>query len=176
MRVLRGAQAVRIAAPAKYVCGQTGRSAQRYNRCMDAFGIELHPTYVAVDCRNADLALWSDRSRALAVACIQQDVNRVLVDAIDCDPAGHFALRDALTALILAGVPPGFRLALVTNVSRLEAFFGILRRDLEWLSIPARCFADRGEALAWLAGPPRRTATGSSDSCCMNSSPPTAQS
>ena len=113
-------------------------------------GIEHHPYYVAVDCRNADVALWSERSRALAVACIEQNVNRVLVDATDCDPAGHFALRDALTALILAGVPPGFRLALVTNLSRLEAFFGILKRDLEWLSIPTRCFTDVDEAVQWL--------------------------
>ena len=123
---------------------------------MDEYGIERHPRHVFVDCRNADAAIWLHRSRGLAMACIRHSVDRVLVDATDCDPEGHFALRDALTALMLAGMPPGFRLALVTNVSRLGAFFA-LQHDLNWLNIPLRCFEDGGDAEKWLlsAAPPR---------------------
>jgi hypothetical protein len=116
---------------------------------MDEYGIEHHPRHVFVDCRNADAAIWLDRSRGLAMACIRHSVDRVLVDATDCDPEGHFALRDALTALMLAGMPPGFRLALVTDVSHFEAFYG-LQHDLHWLNIPLRCFEDAGDAQAWL--------------------------
>ena len=121
---------------------------------MDECGIEHHAQYIAVDCRNADTRMWSERTRAFAVACIEQKANRVLIDATDCDPDGHYALRDALTTIILVGVPSGFRLALVTNVSRLQALFGTLQRDLQWLQIPARCFAEDSEALAWLVSAP----------------------
>ena len=127
---------------------------------MDARGIEHHSQYVAVDCRDADARMWSERTRAFAVACIEQNVNRVLVDATDCDTEGHYALRDALTTLILAGIPTGFRLALVTNVSRLQALFGPLQRDLQLLQIPARCFAEDGEAIDWLVGAPAAQALG----------------
>lgn len=119
---------------------------------MDPCGIKHHPQYVAVDCRDADLRTWSERTRAFALACIERKVNSVLIDAADCNADGHYALRDALTTLILTGIPAGFRLALVTNVSRLQAFFGTLQRDLQWLQIQARCFADEAEALEWLLG------------------------
>ena len=122
---------------------------------MEERGIEHHGSYVSVDCRNADVALWTDRSRALAMVCIQRSVDRVLVDASDCEPAGHYALRDALTAMVLGEVSSGLRLALVTNVSSLAALFGVLQRELEWMNVPARCFGQRGEAVAWLVGPPR---------------------
>jgi hypothetical protein len=120
---------------------------------MEEPGIEAHALYLTVDCRNADARVWTDRSRALAVACIRRSVNRVLVDATDSDPEGHFALRDALTALMLAEATSGLRLALVTNVSRLEAFFDILQRDLHGLNIPARFFACKEQALEWLLRP-----------------------
>lgn len=117
---------------------------------MEHSGIELHASYVAVDCRKADEQLWTDRSRALAMVCMQRSVNRVLVDASDCNPEGHYALRDAVTALVLGEVAPGLRLALVTNVSSLEALFAILRSELEWLNVAAQCFRQRGTAVDWL--------------------------
>lgn len=117
---------------------------------MEQPGIEHHGSYVSVDCRKADAQLWTDRSRALAMMCIQRSVDRVLVDASDCDPAGHYALRDALTAVVLGEVSSGLRLALVTNVSSLEALFGILQRELQWLNVPSRCFGQTGEAVEWL--------------------------
>lgn len=131
---------------------------------MDQCGVEHHAHHVAVDCRKADLTVWSDRSRALAIACIERTVDRVLVDATDCDPAGHFALSDALAALMLAGMPPGFRVALVTNASLFAAFDG-LQRDLQWLNLPVHCFADGRAALEWLLSPmpSRRTV------CSINS-------
>ena len=126
---------------------------------MDPYGIERHGQYVAVNCRDADIPLWLERARALAALCLDQKVNRVLIDATDCDPDGHHALREALATLILGGVPAGFRLALVTNVSRLQAFFGSLQRDLEYLRIPARCFAEDDAALEWLLNAPGARST-----------------
>ena len=117
---------------------------------MEAQGIELHESYIAVDCRKADAELWTERSRALAMVCLQRRVDRVLVDASDCDPAGHSALGDALTAVVLGEVSSGLRLALVTNVSGLEVVFDKLQRELEWLNVPSRCFGHRSEAVEWL--------------------------
>jgi hypothetical protein len=117
---------------------------------MEQPGVELHAAYVAVDCRKADTQLWTDRSRALAVVCVLQRVDRVLVDASDCDPAGHYALSDAITALMVGGVSTHLRLALFTNVSSLEALFAMVRRELAWLNVSAECFRQRGTAVDWL--------------------------
>lgn len=110
---------------------------------MEDEGIEHHVLYVSVDCRNADARVWADRSRALAVTCIRQSVNRVLVDATGCDPEGHFALRDALSALMVAEAVSGLRLALV----------GIGQHSFQWLNVPARLFAHKEQALEWLLSP-----------------------
>lgn len=88
------------------------------------------------------------------MVCLERNVDRVLVEASDCDPAGHSALGDALTAVVLGEVSSGLRLALVTNVSSLQVVFERLQRELEWLNVPSRCFGHRGEAVAWLLGSP----------------------
>jgi hypothetical protein len=119
---------------------------------MDEYGIAHHAHHVSVDCRRADALVWSDRSRALAVACIERTVDRVLVDATGCNPEGHVALSDALTALMLAGMPLGFRVALVIDARLFEAFAD-LQRDVQWLNLPTRLFTETGAALEWLLSP-----------------------
>lgn len=112
--------------------------------------LEPRAGYLSVDCRCADARAMSEACRELAVECLEKQVNRVLVDAIDCDPEGHHALRDAFTMMILAGIPDRFRLALLTDVPRVRALFADLQRDLRLLNIEARLFGREAEAVEWL--------------------------
>ena len=88
--------------------------------------------------------------RALAVACIQKQVTRVLIIAGDDDPAGERALRDALTMMVLAGIADGFRLALVTPLPRVEYVYRNAQRDFTAAGITTRQFDNEDEALQWL--------------------------
>jgi hypothetical protein len=131
---------------------------------MEERGISRRGHYLAVDCRGADIRMWSERARAFAVACLENDLNRVLIDAADSDSDGYSAVRDAMTTLILAGIPHGFRLAVVTNVPRLHALFVDVQRDLLRLGVPARCFSEETRALEWLlATPAARDSSARSD-------------
>lgn len=102
------------------------------------------------DCDNADLGEMAQVCRELAVECVSREANRVLVLANGCDPDGHLALRNAFTTLLLAGIPSGFRLALITDVPRVRALFGDLERDLRVLNVHAKVFGDEGQAVEWL--------------------------
>ncbi|HEY5897009.1 MAG TPA: hypothetical protein VIV54_05560 [Burkholderiales bacterium] len=112
--------------------------------------IESRQGYLAVDCRSADARAMSQACRALAVECLEKQINRVLIDAIECDPEGHYALRDAFTMMILAGIPDRFRLALLTDVPHVRVLFADLQRDLRLLNIEARLFGRENEAVEWL--------------------------
>src|SRR5687768_9995504 len=61
----------------------------------------------------------ADLYRALAVTCVERQIRRVLIVIGDDEPAGERALRNALTMMVLAGVPRGFRLALVAAMPRV---------------------------------------------------------
>lgn len=124
--------------------------------------IEPRPGYLWVDCRNADARGMSEACRALAVECLTKEINHVLIDAIDCDPDGHQALRDAFTMMILAGIPDRFRLALVTDVPRVQVLFDDLQRDLLLLDIRARRFGRESDAVEWLV-PARAARTGETE-------------
>ena len=52
--------------------------------------------------------------------------------------------------MLLAGIPDGFRLALVSNVARIRWLFVDLQRDLWRVSIQAALFDDEAKALEWL--------------------------
>lgn len=88
--------------------------------------------------------------RDLAAQCLATHPNRVLVQANGCNPDGHLALRNAFTTLILAGIPAGFRLALVTDVQRVRALFGDLQRDLLVLNVHVKAFEEESDAVEWL--------------------------
>ena len=93
--------------------------------------------------------------RALAVRCITQEVKRVLVKPGDADSAGERALRDAFTMILLAGIAPGFRIALVTSEPRIEARYRICMQDLLLAKVNARLFGNADEAVSWLTQPER---------------------
>lgn len=88
--------------------------------------------------------------RALAVRCIQEEVKRVMVKPGDDDYAGERALRDAFTMILLAGIAPGFRIALVADDQRVEARYRICVRDLRMANVDAKLFTSENEARLWL--------------------------
>ena len=90
--------------------------------------------------------------RSLAVTCVEKQTPRVLIVAGDDDPAGERALRDALTVMVLAGLPAHFRLAVVVALPRAAPIYGNTERDLNAAGIPTRLFEKEEEALLWLAG------------------------
>lgn len=90
--------------------------------------------------------------RALAVTCVQRQIARVLIVAGDDEPAAETSLRDALTTMILAGIPEDFRLALVIALPRVAWAYGKTRRDLEAAGITTRLFENEEDAARWLDG------------------------
>lgn len=100
--------------------------------------------------------------RALAVTCVQKQYRCVLIVAGDDDPAGEHALREALTVMVLAGIPSDFKLALVASSERVEFTYRNAQRDLCAAGVTTRVFEREGEARAWLDSPSVSTASRSS--------------
>ena len=115
--------------------------------------VEFRAGCLFADCGSADLGEMAQACRELAAECVSRDVNRVLVLADGCDPEGNLALRNAFSIMLLAGIPTGFRLALVTDVPRVRALFVDLERDLRILRVHAKAFGDESEAVEWLHQP-----------------------
>lgn len=90
--------------------------------------------------------------RSLAVNCVQRQISRVLLIAGDDDSGGEHALRDAMTIMVLAGIPADFRLALVIALQRALAVYGNTERALNAAGIRTRVFATEEEAVLWLDG------------------------
>lgn len=88
--------------------------------------------------------------RALAVTCLERQITRVLVIAGDDEPAGERALRNALTMMILAGIPDGLRLALVATSRRVARTYRHAERDFTAAGIATRVFENEEDAARWL--------------------------
>ena len=90
--------------------------------------------------------------RALAVACVERQIARVLILAGDDEPAGERALRDAMTMMVLAGIPEDFRLALVAALPRAAQTYRNTPRDFNAVGIKTRLFENEEDAARWLDG------------------------
>lgn len=91
--------------------------------------------------------------RAAAAECLRTGCHRVLVvGAASFDPSVHLAGRDALRSLALAGLPAGFRLALVALSANLVDIYDNAVLEAERLGLEARRFGSEPEAERWLAG------------------------
>jgi hypothetical protein len=108
------------------------------------------PGYLRVDCGDRIGAELSEIYRAFAAICIAKQAQRVLVSSGDGDIDGHRALRDALATMLLAGIPAGFRIALVTGNRAIERMFHDVRSDLRVLDIEAGIYATEKAAVEWL--------------------------
>ena len=113
------------------------------------------PGYLVVEARLTNGAEVADIFRSLAVRCLEKQINRVLVKAGDNDSAGERALRDAFTTMLLAGLPLGFRIALVAGTPAIQARYRTAQRDLALAGVDARLFESEAEAIGWLEGPDR---------------------
>lgn len=93
-----------------------------------------------------------ERSRAFVNTCLQSGCTRALIvgDAKG-DAFHHLALRDALHSMSVAGVPPGFRLALVAGAPELIAVYDAALVEAGRCGIEARRFTVETDAEAWLA-------------------------
>jgi hypothetical protein len=94
----------------------------------------------------------SELYRALAIRCLEMQAARVLVVVGDDEPAGEQALRDALTVMVLVGIPTGFKLALVTASPKVAYTYRLLPRDLPAAGIKACLFESEEAAKQWLGG------------------------
>lgn len=90
--------------------------------------------------------------RALAVTCVERQLARVLIVAGDDEPEGERALRDALTIMVLAGIPKEFRLALVAALPRVAQTYALTQRDFNAAGIKTRVFENEADAVWWLEG------------------------
>lgn len=90
--------------------------------------------------------------RAFVNECLQRHCTRALiVGTAKGDSFYHLALRDALRAMALAGVPAGFRLALVASTPELIAVYDAALVEAGRHSIDARRFLAEPDAETWLA-------------------------
>ena len=112
--------------------------------------IEHRSGYLSADCERRDARELAELYRTLAVECMATQADRVLVNAANCDAESHHALRDAFTTMLLAGIPRGFRLAMITTSPRARAFFLELQGDLRRLDVDAALFVEERPAVEWL--------------------------
>lgn len=118
-------------------------------------GIEERREYIRVDCADGGARDISRLYQDFAVACVERQLVRALVKAGGTDPQDQLSLRDAFAAMVLAGIAPGFRIALVAPAGPIAAAFRRLERDLRQLRIDAAVFRREDEAREWLLSRPR---------------------
>ena len=88
---------------------------------------------------------------AFANECVTRTCNRVLIiGKAKFDAFSHLALRDVLRSMALAGVPAGFRLAVVANTANLIAVYDTAVVEAGRLGIDAKRFMTEQDAARWL--------------------------
>ena len=88
---------------------------------------------------------------AFANECVTRTCNRVLIIGnAKIDAFSHLALRDVLRSMALAGVPAGFRLAVVANTANLIAVYDTAVVEAGRLGIDAKRFMTEQDAARWL--------------------------
>jgi hypothetical protein len=90
--------------------------------------------------------------RSFVHECLQRHCRRALIEGSAAwDAFNHLALRDALRAMAQAGLPEGFRLALVALTPDLIAVYDAVLVEAGRCGIEARRFRAAADALGWLA-------------------------
>jgi hypothetical protein len=89
--------------------------------------------------------------RAFVTECLQRHCKRALiVGRARIDAFCHLALRDGLRAMSVAGVPAGFRIALVAETPDLIAIYDAAVVEAGRCGIEARRFPTPADAERWL--------------------------
>ena len=90
--------------------------------------------------------------RTFVNECLQRGCSRALIlGTARYDAFYHLALRDALRSMAVAGLPSGFRLALVAGSPDLIAVYDAALVEAGRCGIEARRFLDEAAAKGWLA-------------------------
>lgn len=90
--------------------------------------------------------------RAFVVECLQRHCARALIcGTATVDAFYHLALRDALRSMAQAGLPDGFRLALIAVTPDLIAVYDAALVEAGRCGIEARRFLKEADAELWLA-------------------------
>lgn len=85
-----------------------------------------------------------------AESLLRKGKSLLVIGAGGGDSFVHLAGRDSLRALALAGVPPGFRLALIAKTADMIAIYDAAVVEAARCGIAARRFRTEAEAAAWL--------------------------
>jgi hypothetical protein len=113
--------------------------------------IQERAGYLAVDCgSHSNARELSQLYRDFAVACVEKQVSRVLLKAKHGSVEAHFALRDALTMMLLAGIPSEFKIGFVADSPPTAQALQALRDELRRLGVVAALFDAEEPAVAWL--------------------------
>jgi hypothetical protein len=89
--------------------------------------------------------------RSLVNECLQRQCRRALVVGhARIDAFYHLALRDGLRAMSVAGLPAGFRIALVAETPDLIAIYDAAVVEAGRCGIEARRFSTAADAERWL--------------------------
>ena len=92
-----------------------------------------------------------DCYHAFANVCLTRTCKRVLIIGnAKIDAFSHLALRDVLRSMALAGVPAGFRLAMVADTANLIAVYDTAVVEAGRLGIDAKRFMTEQDAARWL--------------------------
>jgi hypothetical protein len=90
--------------------------------------------------------------RTFVNECLQRHSTRALiVGTASVDAFYHLALRDALRSMSVAGLPDGFRLALIAGTPDLIAIYDAALVEAGRHGIEARRFLDEADGQRWLA-------------------------
>ena len=88
---------------------------------------------------------------AFANECLTRTCIRALIIGnAKIDAFSHLALRDVLRSMALAGVPAGFRLAMVADTANLIAVYDTAVVEAGRLGIDAKRFMTEQDAARWL--------------------------
>jgi len=90
--------------------------------------------------------------RSFVIECLQRHCTRALIcGTATVDAFYHLALRDALRSMSQAGLPDGFRLALIAVTPDLIAVYDAALVEAGRCGIEARRFLNEADAQGWLA-------------------------
>ena len=110
------------------------------------------PGYLRVEISRDGQDEINEIYRSLAVLCVSRQVRRVLLVAQRDHSSGEHVLREAFSAMVLAGIPEDFRLAFVAGSREIAERYRQAISDLGLASLEAQIFYDETDALDWLTG------------------------
>jgi hypothetical protein len=109
--------------------------------------------YMRGDVQSGSLNETQERYRGLAHQCISQRHDRVMiVGSPGNDAWAHVVVKDVIYSIAVAGVPEGFRLALVSGSPELAAIYDAAAAYAKLRGLDVKRYSDEASAAQWLDG------------------------